>query len=578
MTPTASFVSLALIAIGVMAAPARAHFPWLATDAEGHALLFFGESPADRVYREPPEAVAAAKVLVLESGAEGDAAGKEIELAAVESDDFVGRKSEATTPAGATLESTISYGIYHGMLLDYYARHIPSLDAAAPKSGLKLTGTPRATDSGIELTVLWEGKPLADAVVTIIDGEGTPTEEVSDAEGVAKFEAPAPGLIGFLIARTDNDAKGEVDGEKYTSAGAYGTLTVNFGKPAAAAPSVDPAPSVEPAAAAEGEATPTSTTTAAAPTEDSALTPLPEPLSSFGAAVSDGWLYVYGGHTGEEHAHSRDNLSNHFRRIALAEGDDAAKGAWEELPMEIPVQGLPLVAHGGKIYRVGGLSFRNAAADEADMHSVAEFACFDPATQKWTALTPLPEARSSHDAVVIGDTLYVVGGWTLAGESEGDWLGTAWSFDLSDPQAEWQAVASPTFKRRALAAARWNRQLVAIGGMDDNAEISRRVDALDPATGKWTKMPDLPRGQMAGFGVSAWNLDGKLLVSGADGAVLQLSDDGTNWEKVGKLSAGRFFHRLMPGTGESLLVIAGASIETGKHLATVESFSPGSPN
>ncbi len=549
-----SFASLTLMALGVMAAPARAHFPWLATDAEGHALLYFGEGPGDRVYHTP-DAVAAAKVLVFESDAEGDAEGKEIELTAVESDDFVGRKSEAATPAGAALESTISYGIYHGMLLDYYARHIPSLDADAPKSGLKLTGTPRATDSGVELTVLWEGKPLADAVVTIIDGEGTPTEEVSDAAGVAKFEAPAPGLIGFLIVRTDNDAKGEAGGEKYTSAGAYGTLTVNFGKPAAA----------------EGAASETSA-------DESALTPLPEPLSSFGAAVSDGWLYVYGGHTGEEHAHSRDNLSNHFRRIKLAEGDDAAKGAWEELPMEIPVQGLPLVAHGGKIYRVGGLSFRNAAADEADMHSVAEFACFDPATKKWTALTPLPEARSSHDAVVIGDTLYVVGGWTLAGESDGDWLDTAWSFDLNDPQAEWQALASPTFKRRALAVARWNRQLVAIGGMDDNAEISRRVDALDPATGEWTKMPELPRSRMGGFGVSAWNLDGKLLVSGADGAVHQLSDDGTKWENVGKLVTGRFFHRLMPGVGQSLLVIAGASMETGKHLATVESFSPSTPN
>ncbi len=40
--------------------------------------------------------------------------------------------------------------------------------------------------------------------------------------------------------------------------------------------------------------------------------------------------------------------------------------------------------------------------------SVADFARFDPATNTWQALQPLPGGRSSHDAVVVGDTLYVV--------------------------------------------------------------------------------------------------------------------------------------------------------------------------
>ena len=64
---------------------------------------------------------------------------------------------------------------------------------------------------------------------------------------------------------------------------------------------------------------------------------------------------------------------------------------WEELPMQTPLQGLPLVAHGGKIYRVGGLTARNATTEEKeDLHSTNEFAEFDPATGKWTALAPLP--------------------------------------------------------------------------------------------------------------------------------------------------------------------------------------------
>jgi hypothetical protein len=386
----------------------------------------------------------------------------------------------------------------------------------------------------------------------MIAPDGEQTEGKTDDKGVAKFKAPKPGLVGFLIVRMDPKASGEVDGEKYTSAGAYGTLTINYGaetaKPQASEASADDGAAVD------------------------ALAPLPEALASFGAAVCDGWLYVYSGHIGEEHAHSKENLSQHFRRIKLDGG-----AAWEELPMDQPLQGLPLVAHGGKLYRVGGLSFRNAAEEDEDMHSVADFACYDPATSKWTTLAPLPEARSSHDAVVIGDTLYVVGGWTLAGANKGNWLDTAWSFDLKNPQGGWHPVPTPTFKRRALAVAQWKGQLVAIGGMDDNAKVSRRVNALDLATGAWSELPQLPRAQMAGFGVSAWNLDGKLLVSGADGRVHQLADDGAAWQPVGELATGRFFHRLMPAADGAVLAVAGASPEEG-HLATIERFSPTKTN
>jgi hypothetical protein len=547
-------VGLLLAGLGTGVQSAHAHFPWLATDAEGHALLFFGETPDDRTYRLP-EAVAKAKVTVAEAGAEA----KEIELAAVETDEFVGRKSDVAVPKGGVLEATISYGIYHGMLLDYYARHLPSLEAAGAKAGLKLDAKPKLAGDKIELTVAWDGQPAEGVAVSMIDSNGDHTDATTDAKGVATFDAPKPGLTAFLFSREDKEAKGEVEGEKYASAAAYGTLTVQLGDAAAAS-----TPSAE------------STTTSEADTVNDAannagLAPLPEALASFGGAVCDGYLYTYSGHVGEEHAHSRENLSNHFRRLKLAVGSE-----WEELPMQLPLQGLPLVAHGGKLYRAGGLNFRNAADADPDMHSVAEFACFDPKTNKWTELAPLPEARSSHDAVVVGDTLYVVGGWTLSGEKEGEWLSTAWSFDLTKPEGEWKAVANPSFKRRALAVGQWGDKLVAIGGMDDDAKVSRRVDAFDPVAGTWTKLPELPRSQMAGFGVSAWNLDGQLLVSGADGVVHKLADDGSKWERVGKLATGRFFHRLLPGADSDLLVVAGASVDAG-HLPSIESFKPSKP-
>jgi hypothetical protein len=273
---------------------------------------------------------------------------------------------------------------------------------------------------------------------------------------------------------------------------------------------------------------------------------------------------VYSGHTGGEHQHSAANLSKHFRRIKLDGGT-----SWEELPMQTPLQGLPIVAHEGKIYRVGGLNARNATKDdEADLHSTDEFAEYDPATRKWKALAPLPAARSSHNAAVIGGKLYVVGGWRLAGESPGTWEPDALVYDFNKPESGWQKLPLPDFKRRALAAGVWKGKLVALGGMDENASVSLRVDVFDPQTRKWVQGPSLPDADMAGFGASAWNLSGNLYVCDLSGVLYRLSDDGSKWEEAGRLATPRFFHQLVPGPDGGLMVVGGASHDG--HLATIE--------
>src|SRR5262245_9492229 len=66
---------------------------------------------------------------------------------------------------------------------------------------------------------------------------------------------------------------------------------------------------------------------------------LPEAITSFGAAVSDGYLYVYGGNTGKTHQYSSELQSNRFRRLNLAQ-----PGSWEDLPGEGKLQGLAMVA------------------------------------------------------------------------------------------------------------------------------------------------------------------------------------------------------------------------------------------
>lgn len=312
------------------------------------------------------------------------------------------------------------------------------------------------------------------------------------------------------------------------------------------------------------------------PVSGPALPKLPEAISSFGAAVAGDALYVYGGHTGGAHEHSKDNLSLRFSRLRLD-----APSEWEALPVGPGLQSPALVSHKGKIYRVGGLTALNAAKEPEQLVSLADFERFDPATKQWTKLAPLPEPRSSHDAVVIGDLLYVVGGWNLASKDENKtWHETAFVADLSQEKPEWKELPKQPFKRRALAAAVADGKVYAIGGMSEQGP-SLDVHYYDPKTQTWsegTKVPPMaaaegPMGHAAGmngFGCAAYNAGDKLYLSTMDGTVFQLSADGKTWNGVAKLENARFFHRLLP-YGNQLLAIAGAA--RGGHLDTIERVS-----
>lgn len=527
-------ILLCLAASAFLGTVAQAHFPWLSTDDQGRALLYFAESPQKTDYRLP-DAIAGAQVML----AEQDKDAKQLDLEKVETDDFIGLQSKPDTVGAGVLTSACEYGNYHGTLLTYFAKHYAG-DASksiadepeAMPTGFALDARPELTDDALEVRVTREAKPVDAASVTLIDPNGERAEKETDSQGIAKFYNVRQGRLGLLVGVSE-EAEGEAGGEKYTSKSYYLTLTLN-------------------------------TAEQPAPERQSALPLLPQRVASFGAAVVDDYVYVYSGHTGTAHDHSSENLSPHFCRMALAGGD------WEELPMQQPLQGLPLVPHHGKLYRVGGMYAANGPDDEEDLQSVDEVAAFDPAAKQWTTLPPLPEPRSSHDAVAIDGWLYVVGGWQLAGDEEGQWHDTAWKLRLADTTRGWQPVPALPEHRRALAVAHADGLLVAIGGLDDAGAISRRVDALDLSTGEWRQLADLPGDGMHGFGMSAWNHQGTLYASGSEGEVYRLDVANNQWQSVAKLDDRRFFHRLLPAGKNRLLMIGGASIDREGHVADSE--------
>ncbi len=301
-------------------------------------------------------------------------------------------------------------------------------------------------------------------------------------------------------------------------------------------------------------------TLAASPAEE-VLPPLPDAINNFGAAVLDGFVYLYGGHQGSQQEQTGKNLSRHFLRCRLSQPTQ-----WQSLPLDMPLQDLALVSCNKMLYRIGGATSTNTDNPLAPLQSVSDVVRFDPRTNEWAPVAPLPVPRSAHDAIAFEGCIYVVGGWNHTGDKINDWHDSALMLNTNDgDQATWQSLPIPSFRRRTLAVAAWQNCIWAIGGKDDQGTIHRSVFCYDPQRSYWSEGPELPARAdgLQGYGVAAWGLDSGLYVSGADGALYRLASMYGKWEQVGELRVQRFCHRLLPEDETSLLALAGSSVSYG---------------
>jgi len=298
---------------------------------------------------------------------------------------------------------------------------------------------------------------------------------------------------------------------------------------------------------AEREAVPVSTTPAELPDAPGEVSGAPNlmpiGLTSFGAAVQDGAIYVLGGYFGTPHHYLAEHQSRALLRLELTEG-----AAWESLPgLEAGLQSVALVAHEGALHRAGGMR----VVEPGQLASVDEHQRFVDGT--WEQLPPMPAPRSSHDAIALGDALYVVGGWRLEGNPrEGSFYD---DFLRYTAEGGWESQPSPV-QRRALALAATESHLVAIGGLTPEGEVSAKVDAFDPRSGEWMEGPAFP-GDRNAFGVAAVGVGERFYASGRDGILWSWAVGESEWSRAGELVFPRFFHRLLPASDGGLLAVGG---------------------
>jgi len=136
----------------------------------------------------------------------------------------------------------------------------------------------------------------------------------------------------------------------------------------------------------------------------SSAAPIPgQPRDHMGIAVVNGKVHLFGGRV----ADVTDNLARH-------DVYDPATDRWTTAaPLPKPRSSGAYTVLDGRIVYAGGECKPGGAAFTPNVFDdVTEY---DPATDHWTTLIPLPRARHAFGAATIGDTAYFVGGAPLCG-------------------------------------------------------------------------------------------------------------------------------------------------------------------
>ena len=531
---------------------AQAHFVYVYGD-DGKAIVVFGEDLA------PDQTKFLSSLKSMKAFTIVDEEQREVEF--LEKTD--GDEGWFETPLkglGQAVNVSCPYGVFSrgdvALYLDYSAKFVRF--PADPKNlkaskELSLDIVPAWEDGKLKLTVYFKGMPLPDAEVNLISVDTDSLETETDETGSAVL---SPASRYLVRAKHVVPEAGEVDGKKFSEKRYYCTMVLDIGREASA---TDPV-----AGLSLKEKPPASVSIEKL---DKNFAEFPRGMTSFGAAVVDDSVYVAGGKSGRPHKYARSYQNREIFSLNLEDGKE-----WNTAGDTLGLQGLALVAHDGEIIRIGGLEARNEEGEEQELQSISAVKAFNPETKKWAKLPSLPQGRSSIDACVHDNKVYVVGGWTMAIGEDSEWASDMLVLDLNLENPEWQSIAAP-FQTRALAVRAFENKLYAIGGIDESDGPTDAVHVFDIEKQTWTTGPAVPcDGGMKAFGCSAIVRSEKLLVSTYDGGIYAMNSDQSGWEKVHQLETGRFFHQMVPAGEESFAIIGGANMEEGSRT-DVEVFS-----
>ena len=155
---------------------------------------------------------------------------------------------------------------------------------------------------------------------------------------------------------------------------------------------------------------------------------------------------------------------------------------------------------GEKIYVIGGYD------ESGKTTGIVEV--YDPHTDMWSRISSLPVPEDHAAAAAYGGKLFVVGGYITVG---GQRTSTNNSFVYDPSTDKWEKIKSIPTPRGALTANFINGILYVIGGQDASRKTVSANEAYDTKTGTWTEKRPMPTIR---HHLASAVIDGKLFVIG----------------------------------------------------------------
>jgi N-acetylneuraminic acid mutarotase len=232
--------------------------------------------------------------------------------------------------------------------------------------------------------------------------------------------------------------------------------------------------------------------------------PFPEPDEELYGVTVNGKLYVMGG------------WADGKARGANYEYDPAADRWTKRSPMPRPAHHAAMAAANGKIYVMGGFvaPANTAVPLGASWEPIADAWEFNPATDSWKPLAPLPGKRGAAIAAEVGGKIYVIGGATTMEGSKDPFftafgparvLGTNQVYDPATNK--WESRNAMSVPRNHAFSGVVNGKIYVIGGRTGHGFILSAtntdvVEEYNPVSDTWSlpkeRMPTARSGGASG--------------------------------------------------------------------------------
>jgi N-acetylneuraminic acid mutarotase len=246
--------------------------------------------------------------------------------------------------------------------------------------------------------------------------------------------------------------------------------------------------------------------------------PLPEPAEEYWSATANGKFYLFGG--------SGATIGTRYVLPGRVLEYDPSADKWtSKKQMPRPSDHMAVAEYRGKIYLFGGVSTEGPGDAGAYNFQLNDSWEYDPTMDSWKALPPMPTRRNAAAAVEAGGKIYVIGGSGLGpgapNPASAEQLLVTGANEVFDPATnKWESRQAMPTPRNHPAIGMVGGKIYLIGGRIGSANVANFlaeatgvVEEYDPATDRWRVMSKMPTAR-SGEGWATY--DGLIYVVGGE--------------------------------------------------------------